>query len=93
MDEKSKRLLRLEALFNKHKVDKSELTKYGLSLGDFLRAVKEYEELSPHSGGEKEKEKYCGNCACSRGYNPHGVPNYKCDCGYVFDLPPTPKGV
>ena len=35
------RLTKTEELFNKHKVHKDELAEFGLSLGDFLRAVKE----------------------------------------------------
>ena len=57
MDTKSERLLKLEKIFNKHKVDKPELLKYGLSLGDFLRAVKEYEQLPEQKVGEEEIEK------------------------------------
>ncbi len=35
------RLSKLEEAFNVNKIDKSELIRYGLGLGEFLRAVKE----------------------------------------------------
>ena len=41
--------------------------------------------------GNGVKEKYCGNCTCTREVNEHGTGAYKCRCGYVFDLPPTPQ--
>ena len=38
-----------------------------------------------------KKEHCCINCGEDRLYNQYGIPAYRCKCGYVFDLPPTPE--